>query len=99
MPYKILEVAPTPNPDALKFVLDRSPAPRVPRSLRSAAEARGDPVGEPLLAVPGVAHVLIHDGWITVSRAPGAPWDAIRKGVAKALADAPDPAPTTGPGA
>jgi hypothetical protein len=98
VPYKILEVVPTPNPDALKFVLDRSPAPRVPRSLRSAAEARGDPVGEPLLSIPGVAHVLIHDGWITVSRAPGTPWDSIRASVARALALAPDPSREPGRG-
>ncbi|MDX2131718.1 MAG: NifU N-terminal domain-containing protein [Planctomycetota bacterium] len=91
MPYRIVEVVQTPNPDALKFVLDASPAPDRPRSVRSRAEA-ADPLAGALMAIEGVSHVLIHDGWITVSRTPGTPWDALRRRVAEALAAAPGPA-------
>lgn len=87
MPFRILEYQPTPNPNALRCVVAPSPAPAV-RSYRKAAEAQGDPLATRLFAVPGVAGILLADGWMTVSKVPDAAWPAIKAGVEQALAQA-----------
>lgn len=89
MPFRVIEFQSTPNPNAVKCVLDASPAPDGPRSYSSADAARGDPVGRPLMAVPGVVHVLIHDGWVSVVKSAGAEWRTVRKGIAAALESCP----------
>lgn len=90
MPYAVVEFQATPNPNALKCVLDRPVAGGSGglRSFRSAAEAASDPVGAALFAVPGVATVLIAGGWITVNKTPGADWAKVKRGVGLALAGA-----------
>ncbi len=104
MPTKIAKFEPTPNPDALKCILaapapPAQPAPLVepahpgaaiarPRSYRSLSDAAADPLAQRILSVPGIAGVLILNDFITVTRAPGAPWPAIKLGVEAALASA-----------
>jgi hypothetical protein len=90
MPYSIVEFQPTPNPNALKCVLDR-PLPGSPESLRSfrdSAQAAGDPLGHSLMALPGVTSVLISTNWLTVNKNPDAGWTTIKKAVQKTLAEA-----------
>lgn len=89
MPYRVVQFLETPNPNAVKCVLDRSPAPEGPRSFRSREEAAADALAAALFAVPGVRNVLIHDGWITVGKAEDAPWRTVRDGLRAALAAAP----------
>lgn len=94
MPHTIVEFQATPNPNALKCVLDRPllPAPSAPsagpaiRSYRSAAAATDDPLGRALMGVSGVSSVLIAEGWITINKAAGAGWPAIKKEVQRVLA-------------
>lgn len=94
MPLKIVEFQPTPNPDALKCVLagdERRGGPHADGTLRSyadAAQAEGDPLARAVLAIPGVRRVLIEKGWMTVTRRPGADWDAIRGALGRVLATA-----------
>ena len=97
MPYAITEFIDTPNPNALKCVLDLSPAPS--GAMRSYARARPDaappttdPLGVALMAIPSLDSVLIHDGWITIVKRADAPWAGVKKAVAAALAAAPAPA-------
>ncbi|MBI1190062.1 MAG: hypothetical protein GC200_05200 [Tepidisphaera sp.] len=97
MPYAITEFIDTPNPNALKCVLDRSPAPE--GGMRSYARARpetsppaSDPLGAAIMAIPAIDSVLIHDGWITIVKRPDAAWASVKKAVAAALAAAPSPA-------
>lgn len=87
MPYAVTEFRDTPNPDALKCMVDRAlPAvgSRV-RSYRAASEVGEDGLAAALFAVPGVAGVLIHADWITVSRRDAAPWGPIKSGVTNVL--------------
>jgi hypothetical protein len=84
MPYTVQEFQPTPNPNALKCVLDR-PLPEPIRSFRSAAEAAGDPLGNALFAVPGVTGVLLSGGWLTVNKTKDAAWAGVKRGVQDAL--------------
>lgn len=89
MPYHVTKFLTTPNPNALKCELDRSPAPDRPRSYAQGEPVHDDPLASALLAVPGVAHLLIHDGWITVGKSPEASWASLKPRISKALGDAP----------
>ena len=94
MPYAITECVTTPNPNALKFVLDAVPAGAIPRSYTSRpadgsverATNGQDPLADSLFAIPGVTTLLIHDGWITVCKSPDAAWKTIKPAVKRALA-------------
>ncbi len=85
MAYTVVEFQTTPNPHALKVVVTPSPAPGGPRSYRSAPSATDDALGAGLMGVPGVRNVLIHDGWISVGKAPEAEWVKVRAGVKRVL--------------
>ncbi len=86
MPYRVVEFQDTPNPNALKCVLDH-PLPESPglRSYLSPEAAAGDPLASALFAVPGVVGILINPGWVTVSKSQDAPWKQIKAGVARVL--------------
>jgi NFU1 iron-sulfur cluster scaffold homolog, mitochondrial len=88
VPYTVTEFRETPNPNALKCVLDRSPGP-TPRSYREANAAAGDPLAAVLFGVPGVTGLLIHDGWVTVSKSDSAKWAGIKTALRAAFAAAP----------
>lgn len=86
MPYRVLEFQDTPNPNALKCVLDRQlPADGAIRSYLSPAAAASDPLAASLFTIPGVVGVLINPAWITVSKSQDAPWKQVKAGVAKVL--------------
>ncbi len=75
----------TPNPNALKCVLD---APRAGAIISAgrAEEAGGDALALALLGIPGITRVLLHTAFITVCKEPGADWRPIKRMVRKALA-------------
>lgn len=87
MPSKVVRFDATPNPNALKCVVD-APIANAPRSYFKPAEAAaaGDALAIALFALPGITNVLIHTEWITVCKDAGAPWAAIKEGVREALA-------------
>ncbi len=85
MPYRVLAFESTPNPNALKCLVEPRPA-EIPRSYRTPAEATDDDsLAQALFAVPGVTSLLIHRAFITVTKSPGARWPAVRAGVERAL--------------
>jgi hypothetical protein len=73
----------TPNPNAVKFTLDITLPGRILAS-------RGDDVEDlftaALLAIPGVDSVFGVNDFVTITRVPGADWDAIVCGVEEAAA-------------
>lgn len=75
----------TPNPNALRCVLDGAVGEGV-RSYRSADAARDDPLAAALFAVPGVTNVYINVDWLTVNKLPDASWRVVKAGVRKAIA-------------
>ncbi|GJQ30061.1 MAG: hypothetical protein HBSAPP03_19450 [Phycisphaerae bacterium] len=93
MPYSVLEFQTTPNPHAVKVVVRPSPAPTRPRSYRAPPSHADDPLAAAIMAVPGVIHLLIHDGWITVGKSPSAAWPAVRAGVRGVLESIPEGGP------
>jgi len=72
-----VDVQPTPNVNALKFVVNRRLTEGRSRTFRTAAEAADVPVAQRLLAIPGVVQVFLLNDFITVTRDPSADWNAI----------------------
>lgn len=87
MSYRVVKFQETPNPNALKVILDR-PLPEPIRSFRHADDAKGDALGEALFALPGVTGVLLSGEWLTVNKSPAAAWGGIKTGVERVLGGA-----------
>lgn len=87
MPYTVRAFQATPNPNAVKCILDRKVTDR-PRSYFRAEEAGEDPLARAIFAVEGVTNVLINADWVTVNKTPEADWKAVRSGVERVLRDA-----------
>ncbi|MFG0283781.1 MAG: NifU N-terminal domain-containing protein [Phycisphaerales bacterium JB039] len=84
MGLHIVSFEPTPNPNALKLLVEPDAGDR-PRSYFSPAEAAGDPLAEALFGIDGVTNVLIHTRFITLCKAPEAPWGPIRRAAREVL--------------
>lgn len=87
MPAAPLRVEDTPNPQAMKFIADRSFPPPVSgpgagkmRSYRAAAEAAaaGDALAAALFAAGPVVSVMIVGDFVTVNKTPSARWPRLR---------------------
>ena len=76
MPYRVLEIQQTPNPNAAKFVLDRSISEQ-PTSFFNPAAATGHPLAEALFGIAGVTSLLFLGDFVTVNKSPDAPWDEV----------------------
>ena len=85
MGFKVSEIQPTPNPNAVKFVLDREVAAQ-PTSFFNKEQATDHPLAQKLFAIPGVSSLLLLGDFITVNKTPGTPWKEITKAVEKVLA-------------
>lgn len=84
MAFEVVEIQATPNPNALKFVLDRSITSQ-PISFLTAEAAGDHPVASKLFAIPGVTSVLLLGDFVTVNKQPAERWDKIRKRVREIL--------------
>ena len=87
MPFTVRQFQETPNPMALKCILDRVISGR-PLSYFNAAQAAADPLAAALFAIDGVTNILINADWITVSKRPDAPWGPIKTAVQRVLREA-----------
>jgi hypothetical protein len=76
--------SPTPNPNAMKFTLDT----KLPSTInyRDADAAADDPFASAVFAAGGVQSVFGVNDFVTVTREPGADWDAIVAAVKDAAA-------------
>ena len=77
--------SPTPNPDATKYTLDTTLPEMV--NITSAEAAAGNPFAEAVFAAGGVASLFGTNDFVTVTRQPGADWDAITAAVQAAAAE------------
>jgi hypothetical protein len=87
LPFSVTEVQATPNPNALKFVLDRSIC-ESPTSFLDAPSAQGHPLASQIFAIAGVRSVLLLRDFVTVGKAPEARWSDITSRVKRLLASA-----------
>ena len=87
MGFKVVEIQPTPNPNAAKFVLDRSVSQQ-PMSFFNASAAVDHPLAKQLFEIEGVTSLLLLGDFITINKSPAADWDDIQRGAIVALKDA-----------
>ena len=87
MGFTVSEIQPTPNPNAVKFILDR-PVAEQPTSFFNEEQATDHPLALKLFAIPGVSSLLLLGDFITVNKTPDVPWKAITKAVETVLANA-----------
>jgi len=85
MPYVVREIQPTPNPNAAKFVLDRSVG-EVSTSFLNPSQAKNHPLAIRLFAIEGVTSLLLLGDFITVNKTPDADWKSLSKQVIDILA-------------
>jgi NFU1 iron-sulfur cluster scaffold homolog, mitochondrial len=82
-----IEVAQTPNPNALKFNLDHKLLESGSRSYATRFEAMDDPLATAIFAIPGVQSLFYMADFITVTKDPGAAWEGIVRAVETAIRD------------
>ena len=98
----MIEVVSTPNPNAVKFVLDR-PVAEEPVSFlsvdalaESTVKSEGDRSGHSLVksglvarlfAIPGVSGLLFLNDFVTVNKTPETKWPGLKRAVKRVLAE------------
>lgn len=80
----ILEFQETPNPNAIKCVADRQ-LTTTPRSYFTPVSGQSHPLARRLFEIPGVAHLLFVNDWVTVNKSPEAAWKDLKPAIRKAL--------------
>ncbi len=86
---KIAEIEPTPNSNAMKFVLKEPLTWGMTRSYDTAEEARDDPLACALFDIEHVASVFYVDHWITVTQDGRADWPDLMRKLAEPIRAAP----------
>ncbi len=87
MSFSVSEVQPTPNPNAMKYVLDR-PVSEQPTSFFNATSAGDHPLASKLFEIDGVTSLLLLGDFITVNKRPDVAWTGLTKAVKKVLKSA-----------
>lgn len=84
---EVLTVSPTPNPDAMKYTVDRRFDEMFNIASAEDADAASNPFAQALFdAGCGVASVFGTADFVTITRADGADWAAIEASVRGAVA-------------
>jgi len=86
MSFRVREVQTTPNPNALKFMLDRVISDH-PTSFFNAQAAVDHPLALRLFDIPGVSSLLFLGDFVTINKSPTARWTDIKSSVEKTLAE------------
>jgi Fe-S cluster biogenesis protein NfuA len=86
---KIAEIEPTPNPNAMKFVLKEPLTWGITRSYDNADLAQDDPLAAALFDIEHVTNVFYVDHWITVTQDGQADWQGLLRDLAVPIREAP----------
>jgi len=86
---KIAEIEPTPNPNAMKFILREPLTWGITRSYDKPELAIGDPLAMKLFDIEHVTNVFYVDHWITVTQDGGADWQELMRSLAVPIREAP----------
>jgi Fe-S cluster biogenesis protein NfuA len=96
----VVDIEATPNPDALKFVVDRSLVDGGTRSYDTADAASNDPFAQSLFSLGGVKTVFYGDRFVTITKAPYLSWEDLTKPVVTVIQNSAGPAvPAVAPAA
>ena len=86
---KIADIEPTPNPNAMKFILKEPLTWGIARSYDNAAQAQSDPLASALFDIEHVTNVFFVDHWITVTQDGQADWQELLRKLAVPIREAP----------
>ncbi len=84
MAYRVVEIQPTPNPNAAKFILDGRISEQ-PVSFFNAAAAKDHPIASQLFSLNGVTSLLLLGDFLTVNKSPSVKWADLTKKVEQVL--------------
>ena len=76
---KVLDVDLTPNPQALKFILNEKLLIRETRSFSNIKAASGDPFAKAIFEIDGVVSIFYMDRFVTIEKEAKADWGKIQK--------------------
>jgi Fe-S cluster biogenesis protein NfuA len=86
---KIADIEPTPNPNAVKFILRESLTWGVTHSYDNSAQAQADELARQLFAIAHVTNVFYVDRWLTVTQDGQVEWEQLAREVAVPIRAAP----------
>ena len=86
---KIAEIEPTPNPNAMKFILKEPLTWGITRSYDSAEKAESDKLAAALFDIEHVTNVFYVDHWITITQNGQADWNELTRALAAPIREAP----------
>lgn len=76
---QVQDVDLTPNPQALKFILNEKLLQRETRNYKNASEAENDPLAKGIFSINGVVSVFYMDKFITIEKDPSVAWGMIQR--------------------
>lgn len=76
---QVLDVDLTPNPQALKFILNEKLLEKETRSFQNKSEAENDLLAKAIFEFPGVVSVFYMDKFITIEKDPAIQWGQIQR--------------------
>jgi hypothetical protein len=83
----VVDVTPetTPNPNALKFTLDRPSTEKRTETFRDGSDATESPLGARIFGLGGVTNVFLTSNFVSVTKLPGEDWDLLAPRVITAI--------------
>jgi NFU1 iron-sulfur cluster scaffold homolog, mitochondrial len=84
--FTVIETQETPNPDALKFILDSQVLAIGVRHFDNKSAGGNDPLAAPLFALGDVRSVFYSGNFVTVTKYPEAQWKTLRPQIEQVLA-------------
>ena len=75
----MVEVTPegTPNPNALKFTLDRPSTDKRSETFREGSDPAENPLGARIFALDGVTNVFMTSNFVSVTKEDDVSWDEL----------------------
>jgi len=75
----VIEVTPegTPNPNAVKFTLDRQATDKRSETFRAGSDPADSPLGSRIYALDGVTNVFLTANFVSVTKEPEVHWDEL----------------------
>jgi len=80
-----IQIQPTPNPNALKFILEENVKNEGKSSYRTSEDCKFNPLAQKLFFLRGIDQVLFFQNVITVSKFSFAKWDELEPEITKVI--------------
>ena len=75
----------TPNPNTLKFVVNRTLVEKGAANFTDLTKAAHSPLAQKIFSVPGIQAILIGTNFVTITKSPSGSWDILAEEVPKAI--------------